>query len=125
MSWFLIKRRIKFIWQKWTRGFSDEEMWNLDITISKFILPRLKRHFEINKSVPYGVDEAEWEEIKKKMIIAFEYFAIPGKGIFGIDPDEENCEIARAYNLKKYEKQEKDINEGFELFAKFFHMLWY
>lgn len=108
-SWFLFKRRIKFIWQKWTRGFSDEEMWNLDITIAKFILPRIKRHFEINKSIPYGVEEVEWEEIKRKMLFAIQYFAVPDRGIFGY---EEN------------EKRSKEVSEGLDLFAKYFHMLW-
>ena len=33
---------IKQKWQKLTRGYSDEELWNLDSTICEWLLPRLK-----------------------------------------------------------------------------------
>lgn len=36
------KRWPKYLWQKITRGYADCELWNLDVTIAEFILPRLK-----------------------------------------------------------------------------------
>ena len=33
---------LKNKYQKITRGFTDEEIWNLDNTIAKWLLPRLK-----------------------------------------------------------------------------------
>ena len=37
-----IYRRVKWICQKISRGYSDEDLFSLDDTISRFILPRLK-----------------------------------------------------------------------------------
>jgi len=33
--------RIKWSKQREKRGFDDTELWNLDVTISKFLVPRL------------------------------------------------------------------------------------
>lgn len=43
-----MKRKLKFLWQKLTRGYSDDEIWNLDVTLVKFLLPRLNRYCQIN-----------------------------------------------------------------------------
>ena len=44
----LLKRRLQLWKQKLTRGFSDDELWSLDITVAKFMLPRLKRLIKID-----------------------------------------------------------------------------
>lgn len=51
------------------RGFDDSELWSLDITIAKFILPRLQRFQQVHVWVPgvVGSDE-EWNDILDKMI---------------------------------------------------------
>lgn len=47
--WFV--RELKFFKQKITRGFSDKQLWNLDVTLAKFLLPRFKRYLKITKNV--------------------------------------------------------------------------
>jgi hypothetical protein len=88
--------------QRAERGFDDTELWNLNTTIAQFILPRLKRFREINKSYPKTLSEEEWNEILDKMIKFFEEYL-----------DENNY---LEDNLEK---------EGIELFAKYFLDLWW
>ena len=82
-------------------GFDKSECWNLDITIAKFILPRLKYFRETTISYPdndKGMDG--WHEILDKMIYSFD-------------------EI-----LKDDSTDQDKIQEGLELFAKYYVNLW-
>ena len=82
-------------------GFDKSECWNLDITIAKFILPRLKYFKENTISYPQvdiGLDG--WHEILDKMIYSFD-------------------EI-----LKDDSTDQDKIQEGLELFAKYYVNLW-
>lgn len=47
----IMRRAFKHWWQRLTRGFDDSETWNLDITISRYTLPRLKRYKEIANEI--------------------------------------------------------------------------
>lgn len=38
----MMKRRIKWFFQRRFRGFDDRELWNIDETFYKWLLPRLK-----------------------------------------------------------------------------------
>lgn len=52
------------------------DLWNLDITIANFVLPRLKKFKEENDGYPEReeMDTPEkWNEALDKMILAFEY----------------------------------------------------
>lgn len=88
--------------QRLERGFDDTETWNLDSTIAAFIVPRLKRFKEINTGYPPELTEEQWDEILDKMIKFFEFASDDSKFL------EENI----------YE-------EGFDLFHKYFHSLWW
>lgn len=41
----------KFAKQRATRGFDDSEIWSLDHTICKFMIPRLERFIEIDNFI--------------------------------------------------------------------------
>ena len=85
--------------QRLERGFDDTELWNLDSTILKFVLPRLKRFKECTCGYPGNFSsQEEWLECIQKMIDSIE-------GILG---DEYNADY-----------------EGFELFKKYFFNLWW
>jgi len=85
-----------------TQGFEPTECWNLDNTIAKFITPRLKYLKEHKCGYPGNLTENEWDDIMDKMIYAFENYKIG-------HIEEEN---------------EKKIDEGVFLFAKWFRNLW-
>ena len=101
-----IGRKIKWIIQKICRGYSDEDLFSLDDTISRFILPRLKAFREC----PGGYNDCyfnnmdEWVACIDKMIRAFEIMI----------EDEWFSD----------EKLTKEKNEGFRLFYEHYEALW-
>ena len=85
--------------QRIKRGFDDTELWNLDSTILKFVLPRLKRFKECTIGYPSEFESHEaWLECIDEMI--------------------ENIE-------KIINSDEDGDYEGFELFKKYFFNLWW
>ena len=94
------------IWakQREERGFDDTELWALDITIVKFILPRLKLFRERLISFPPSITFEEWKSILQKMIDGFEEY-------------ERRDEHPLDWDTKK-------IDEGMKLFVEYFHDLW-
>lgn len=115
---FSVKRFFLFKYQKLTRGFSDDELWNLDHTIVQFILPRLKQFKKVNNGYPpYGTDlkntskkikmtQANWDAILDAMIEAFTILV-----------DEDYCFLNEA--------QEKIVDKGLKYFGLYFRNLWY
>jgi hypothetical protein len=125
-----IFRHIKWWWQRRTRGFDDRDLWSLDYTIAKFILPRLKS-FKYN-TIAYpatpkmmkiqfdrslsekehkkalkeaGIEaEKEWGEALDKMILAFQYII---EDDYFADDHKVRC-----------------IDDGLMLFCKNFLNLW-
>lgn len=56
----------KYKEQRKLRGFDDSELWDLDITIAKFVLPRLKRFIECTTAYP-AQEYSSLEEYKKDL----------------------------------------------------------
>ena len=86
--------------QRLERGWDDTELWNLDSTIIKFILPRLRRFKEVTAGYPPELETMEnWLDVIQKMIDSFE----------------------------KYLDSEPILpeDEGFELLHKYFFNLWW
>lgn len=102
----LIKRDIRFFFQRLTRGFDDSTTWSLDYSLPPVILPRLKRFKEVTIAVPQDMTQEEWHEILDKMIAAFEFA--------GSDARWE----ATPGDFEKYQ-------EGLDLFAKYYFLLWW
>lgn len=65
-----LKRAIKYWWQRQTRGFDDSETWSLDWTFYIWMLPRLKRYFEVADNVIHI--EGEFRQAINDMISGFE-----------------------------------------------------
>lgn len=98
-------RQRKFFYQRFIRGFSDDDLWNLDKTIAEFILPRLKRFKEIQCGHPSEMTEKEWKETLDKMIYAFE------------ETKNQFTPISEQYKRDK-------IREGLKLFIYYYEGLW-
>ena len=106
-----------------TNDFYYEECWNLDVTIAALILPRLIHYRDSCVSTPamfiqydeeYHVINGEeahikWIEVLNKMIDAF--YLVVADTSFGCDIEE----------LKSISKR---IDEGLNLFAKYYLSLW-
>lgn len=105
------------------KKIKDKEIYNLDVTIAKFIYPRLKM-FKKNKCGRPGCfmghkkkmtdDEKHklWDITLDKMIYAFEYYSDRWDWEYDISEKEAN---------KRWNK----IEEGMNLFMKHFQGLWW
>lgn len=87
---------------------TNEEVWGLDCTLAKFILPRLIKFKQINvNSHPSNLSGMEeWHAIIDKMIWSFEKV------------------IKDDWNMKNAEKEQERYLEGMHLFADYFKDLW-
>jgi hypothetical protein len=92
-----LKKQIK------ERGFDESETWNLDETIARFILPRLKYFRDTTMGHPGDYKTYElWQKDIDIMIRAFEIV------------------VENDFDLKV----NKEYEEGIELFSKKFTHLW-
>ena len=68
-----IRRKVKFFWQRLTRGFDDSETWSLDYNFFTWLLPRLKRFREVTCCYPCSLNSlAEWQAELDKAIADLE-----------------------------------------------------
>ena len=147
-----VNRLAKFKQQRIERGFDDTECWNLDTTIAQFVLPRLK-HFKENTNGYPGNDEIptfeKWNEVLDKMIYAFDHIVNEDKydeekqkrhgvdflEMYGFEKQEDgsalmvetpkyNKQAMENYRKEQFEDMEK-VNEGLQLFGKYFRSLWW
>lgn len=66
-------RRLKHWYQRLRWGFSDADLWNLDRTLTRFILPRLQRYRYLSRtSWPANLTQEKWYSILDEAIAAFE-----------------------------------------------------
>lgn len=108
------KRWKEYKEQRLTRGFDDSELWNLDSTIVGFILPRLKAFRDVGFGYPSSVETMEeWTKILDKMIKGFEYYLDEKLG--------EDKKLSAKDNLINHNKI---VEEGLDLFCKYFYNLW-
>ena len=60
----LLKREIKWVFQRAKRGYSDADLWGADHTIAKIVLAFI----EISQSgYPIGYTEKQWQKRKDEM----------------------------------------------------------
>lgn len=104
------KRTRKKTLKKLNAYFPDKETWYLDYTIAKFTVPRLKRYKEICNGHPCHLTSEEWHNILDKMIYSLEAVI------------DDKAGFAYADNPTEYYEK---IQEGLELFGKYFNDLWW
>lgn len=85
--------------------FSTKEIWGIYAFIANYIVQALQAYKDHDKAgIPYGFEEMdEWNATIQKMIDAFD---ILRRGVY------------------IYDDKEKEINEGLDLFRKYFRHLW-
>jgi len=114
----MLKRQLKYFFQRITRGFSDKQCWDLDAIFAKFIIPRLKRMKEVGHSYPISFNSyAEWCQIVDEMIWSFEFVLTDyGSNDFYL--------TSRSLWETKQKERMKKFNKGMALFAKHYNCLW-
>jgi len=97
-KYILYKERRKF-------GFTHQDLWCLDQTIAKFVLPRLKAFRKVNYGYPSGMTKEEWDKKIDDMIFAMDY-------------------CLYMWNKEYNKKDQIRINKGMREFGKYFFHLW-
>lgn len=63
---YLLKRKVRFFFQRLIRGFDDSDTWDLEDAFYRWLLPRLKRFSETTKAYPLGYKN--FNQWKKELI---------------------------------------------------------
>lgn len=95
--------RIRNAMQRAVRGYGDDDIWDLDICIAQFVLPRLKAFAECEGRTSYvgTLTPEEWQAALAKMIRSFEL-------------------VCGDYPTGSFD----EIQVGLDLFAKYYTGLW-
>jgi len=77
--------------QRLARGFDESELWSLDLTLSKFMLPRIK---EFRDTYPGDAEQsAEFISDLDKIVVALEMIIKEGGGgLFTVEGEKEKVE---------------------------------
>lgn len=100
------ERQRRHLWQRITRGWPDSDLWSLDHSLAKIILPRLKRFKDCRGGHPHGMTDQEWDDIIGEMVFGIEWYA------------SGDC-----WNSEDRQKAER-AHKGLELFGKYYGHLW-
>lgn len=104
-NWRLIKREFHLYKQRLTEEMDDSETWSLFTVHAKWFVPRLKRFIEVRNGHPGNITDEEWTEILKKILFAFE--------IISMD------------DLESLSNNYDEVQEGLQLFSKWYMDLWW
>lgn len=103
------KHNIELFKERVKNGFDASDLYSLDYTIAKTLLPKMIEKFrDTTHSYPADITYEEWKEILTKLIWFFN-------------------EILNNYSTDNSEKDSeynKHLNECTELFIKYFTSLW-
>jgi hypothetical protein len=102
------KKKVKNTQENWSHknDYPLEEIWNTDNTLAQLIAPRLRAFKSLDKHGHPGdfMDMREWNSAIQKMAYAFELMKYAG--------------------ATHTEDEEQTIEQGLELFSKYFCYLW-
>ncbi len=107
-----VKYAIKYWWQRRTRGFGDDDLWNLDHTIAEFVLPRLTAYRNSFGGMPACYSADEWRSKLDEMIWSFEYIT-----------REWDDELVMQ-SVEEVDQETERCRQGLEAFGYWFRALW-
>ena len=95
------QRALRFWWQRRTRGWSDDELWDLDTRFAAWLLPRLKAFAagparDAHPGCLPSVEE--WQGVLGEMVEGFELMAA-GAHILAHPPGGQRAKVDRALDL--------------------------
>lgn len=118
------KRQRKKWLKKHGKYINPKETWDLSYTIAKFIIPRLKYFKEESCCYPGTGDmntPEKWDAALDKMIHAFELTLMTDDyyGLWDIN--------TQSYKEVKHliDQKQAEVDEGLQLFGKWFQALWW
>lgn len=117
-----IMNSLRWWFQKKRRGYSDLELWNLDDTIAKWIVPRLKAFRDTTQAYPANLESFEqWQEMLGEMIFGFEFSSDEWYRDNVFQCSKESLEEKMA----EFDSLVQRAENGRVLFAKHFNGIWW
>jgi len=125
------------ICQRFQYGFPLEQVWEFHCWHSEIVVPRLKLLKKIRSKHPTDLTNEEWGDILDKMIWSFENHDDVIEPTYSEDYDHR-YEVASYEKFTSYttlnktgtidwspvRKHETKVQEGLDLFAKYYLNLW-
>ena len=115
-----LKNEIKWGFQRMFRGYDDTAKWGLDTYLGDIALPVLK-YLRNNKcgiafvegfeDKSFEEQEKAWNDVLDKMIKSFQL----------IKDDDFDTEV---HPIEWYKEHQEQIQEGLQLFARYYQNLW-
>ena len=125
-----VSEKIIFAWQRVFRGWDDSVIWSIDQYLSEKVPEWIRELKNSEGGIPMIMFEKEdyeengydiSNEISEKRYK--EYLKILDKIINGFESYAKIHKNFYGYKSKEYEQLERDFNEGFDLFRKYFSTL--
>ena len=102
-----LKYNTKWLYQRIKRGFDDREIWNIDTTFYKWLLPRLKLFLE--KTVCYPTNYKSMSSWQKELVNRVTQLEI----IVTYNYDERDFpDFERYLTIKELEEYRKKMDEN-------------
>lgn len=108
-----LKRSIKYWFQRRTRGWSDDETWNLDYEFIKWVNSRFKKYKE---------------KTSKIVDLEFHRFKYEGKEYTQLELIDKVIKLSNEYidtNLLSEDKLNSIKDEIFDIFKLIFWTMWW
>lgn len=117
MKLCIIKRNLKFWFQKRIRGWSDDECWNLNLSFIEWVNSRFKRYMkDASKMIDLEFHTFKYKRKKYTQKEIIERI---------IKLSDEVLEIGFNYDNETKDKINEDVNEMFDLFKIVFWAMWW
>lgn len=110
---FLFKRKKK-------DKIKPEELWNLDLTIVEWLLPRIKAFKEQTDGYPGDITWDQWMSILDRIITGLEAYTAERDWDNNLST-EKNLEIDKEF----YHNKRIEFKEAMELLTNHFGNLWW
>lgn len=108
-------RHLKWRCQRFARGYSDLDCWDIDYWFTKSILKILKQFKSNLHGHPIGMTEEEWDAVLQEMIDCFELVDRSDDGTYIDDPEER-----KQFNESVIAAKDR----GLDLFKEHYFDLW-
>ena len=124
---------------RYTKGhlrLSIREIWNLKVHLASCIYDSLLQFKNLDRtSYPSDISDEKWEEYLDKMLFSFKEIStnykndplelyLKGKDLSDMLTDDFSSDAARTLVMSESKKYFDKINEGLNLFSKYFNDLW-
>lgn len=104
--------------QRFSHGYSDEDVWNMDTWFIETITPMLHQLKTRGLGIPPYLTEDEWRDILSQML----------NHLYFMNEDNVIKFLGYSTTTKNYERINEILldhkNKFFELFSKYFYDLW-